>query len=310
MVSISSGTNIKNRTIAYCTNIKEWFLSNENDGLLSSIKDFLEQEYGKIPEKERIGKGTVYVSKYVAKGMYAFFLGEKLVKSNYISKLIGKIFNYGEQTQSLLLQHFALLLLSEDIFNHPDDFEQITPLIEFYANHEDWTIRESITFTIRAGLKNNITNTLTYLFKLARSKNENYRRLVSESLRPMSDIKWLRDPDKNEEVLKILTLLNSDSSLYVRKSVGNNLKDLTKYMPEKILDLVDKWITDSNIQVREDLASEEGLTNEEKRLIWTIKHAMRWLKKKKPEYIDRIVKILGMNYVLYFDEKRNRLAKP
>ncbi|MHA1670644.1 MAG: hypothetical protein ACTSV5_08695 [Promethearchaeota archaeon] len=32
--------------------------------------------------------------------------------------------------------------------------------------------------------------------------------------------------------------------------------------------------------------------------------------KKNPEYYPQIEKILGKHYILYFDEKRNRLAKP
>ena len=73
---------------------------------------------------------------------------------------------------------------------------------------------------------------------------------------------------------------------------------------------MDKWINDSNIKVYEELATENGLSQEEKRLIWTMKHAMRWLKERNPDFHPRLEKILGKNYILYFDEKRNRLAKP
>lgn len=40
------------------------------------------------------------------------------------------------------------------------------------------------------------------------------------------------------------------------------------------------WIENSNIKVHDDLASEIGLTKDQKRLLWTIKHALRWLQKK------------------------------
>ncbi len=147
------------------------------------------------------------------------------------------------------------------------------------------------------------------MFKWAKSSNENLRRLASESLRPHASVKWLRDPLKNDTILQILTLLRQDSSIYVRKSVGNNLKDLTKYMPKKILFLVESWINEANIKVHDALASEINLNREQKYLIWTIKQAMRWLKNKNPEFHPRIEKILGKNYILYFDEKRNRFAR-
>jgi len=124
----------------------------------------------------------------------------------------------------------------------------------------------------------------------------------------------LRDPRKNDKVLKILTSLRKDPSIYVRKPVGNNIKDLSKYMPEKMLDLMEKWIKtqrkETKINIHNELAMEEGLSKEEMQLIWTMKHAMRWIRAKNPELHPRLEKILGKNYILYFDEKKNRLAKP
>ena len=96
----------------------------------------------------------------------------------------------------------------------------------------------------------------------------------------------------------------------MRKSVGNNLKDLSKYMPDKILDLMDSWIKRAQIKVHDELSDEIGLSKENKRLIWTIKHAMRWLKDRNPEFHPRLEKILGKNYILYYNEKKNRLARP
>ena len=101
-----------------------------------------------------------------------------------------------------------------------------------------------------------------------------------------------------------------DPSIYVRKSVGNNIKDLSKYMPEKMMGLMINWLNKDNIKVHDELATEIGLNKEEKQLIWTMKQAMRWIKDRNPEYHKKLEKILGKNYVLYFDEKRNRLAKP
>jgi len=178
-------------------------------------------------------------------------------------------------------------------------------------DHPDWTIRETTGASIRAEIKQNPEKLFKYLTKLIKSDKENLRRLVSESLRPISEIKWLRDPTKNDKVLAILTSLRKDSSIYVRKSVGNNLKDLSKYMPIKILDLMEEWSKmEPKLKIHDELAAEEGLSKDQKRLLWTMKQAMRWIKERNPEYHDRLQNILGKNYILYFDEKRNRLAKP
>ena len=309
MVSISSSKSIQERTYNHCNYIKNWDLTNNNN-LFVEINDFLKTEYNLIPEKERIGKGIVYISKYVAKEIFNYLKSDKAVEEEYFIKFVQKAFNSGEIDKNTNLQQFSLLFLSEYILTFPKSFDKVSFLIEKYANHEDWTIRESTVFSIISVLKKRPKGTLYCLNKWAISENENLRRLVAESLRPRSEIKWMRDSKKNNDVLEILTALNKDPSIYVRKAVGNNIKDLSKYMPEKILDLMEKWITDSKIKVHNELATEIGLNQNEKRLIWIIKQGMRWIKEKNPEYRFRLEKILGKNYVLYFNEKRNRLAKP
>jgi hypothetical protein len=71
-------------------------------------------------------------------------------------------------------------------------------------------------------------------------------------------------------------------------------------MPEKILHLIEKW-----------LSNKDKLTaKEQKNLTWTIYQSLRWLKEKNPEYHASIQRLVGENYILYFDEKRNRNALP
>jgi 3-methyladenine DNA glycosylase AlkC len=220
------------------------------------------------------------------------------------------LFSLGEEFEDLKIMHLALYIFAETIYQFPDQFDNVKSYITMWANHKEWQIRESIGEAIIAALKKRPGECLEYLLKLATSDNENLRRLASESLRPRADIKWLRDPAKNDFILKILTCLRLDSSIYVRKSVGNNIKDLSKYMPQKVFRLMEKWIIQSNIEVHKELAAEKGLTKDQQRLLWIIKHGMRWIQKNNPEYHSNLERILGLNYVLYFDEKSNRFAKP
>ncbi len=41
-----------------------------------------------------------------------------------------------------------------------------------------------------------------------------------------------------------------------------------------------------------------------------MKQSMRWIKDRNPEFHGRLERLLGKYYILYFDEKRNRLATP
>jgi len=306
MVSISSSKLMRERTLKFCQNTKNWDLNNT---LFKKVSAFLQNEYDIIPEKERIGKGMTYISKYAVKEMVQFLKSKKKKDENLV-EFSKEAFNYGEKNKNRNIQHFALLFAAELILSNSKMFEFLVPLIEIWADHEDWALRETTGYTILYGIKKDPNSVFPFLMKWIKSDNENLRRIVSESLRPMAEVKWLRDPKKNDKILEILTILNKDPSIYVRKSVGNNIKDLSKYMPEKILDLMEQWTESAKIKVYDALASEEGLSKEDKYLIWTMKHGMRWIKTRNPELRHRLEKILGKNYILYFDEKRNRLAKP
>lgn len=73
--------------------------------------------------------------------------------------------------------------------------------------------------------------------------NEHVRRLSSEGCRPR--LPWgqalgifKQDPAR---VLAILEKLKADPSLYVRKSVANNLNDIAKDHPALVLETAERW---------------------------------------------------------------------
>jgi 3-methyladenine DNA glycosylase AlkC len=79
--------------------------------------------------------------------------------------------------------------------------------------------------------------------KWAQHSNEHVRRLASEGIRPR--LPWaapLPQFKKNPKaVLEILELLKNDPSEYVRRSVANNLNDITKDHPELVLKIAKQW---------------------------------------------------------------------
>ncbi|HMQ78280.1 MAG TPA: DNA alkylation repair protein [Ignavibacteria bacterium] len=102
------------------------------------------------------------------------------------------------------------------------------------------------------------------IMKWAKHKNHHVRRLASEGSRPR--LPWAialpefkRDP---RPVLKVLELLKNDESEYVRKSVANNLNDISKDNPALAFETAKKWYGKS------------------KNTDWIVKHAMRGLLKK------------------------------
>jgi 3-methyladenine DNA glycosylase AlkC len=308
--SISSKSAIIERTQKFWSENKVW-QSGEVVQVFNQISRFIAKEYELIPQKERIGKGRVYITKNIVEGCYNLLEDKSSI--DFI-EYCTNTFNFAESNDDNFLKNFALILLAKSSTLSGNSLENTLEHIKTnYASHSNWEIREISAYTIREGLRTFPSLTLKILNEwLTDNPNENVRRLVTESIRPMADIRWLRDPYKNDPIIDILIQLNADKSEYVRKSVGNNIKDLSKYMPIKILDLTENWIRSTNIPVTDDLASKskQELGEENYYLIWTIKHGLRWLRERNPEYHTRIEKILGQNYVLYFNEKRNRMAKP
>ncbi|MGX7183988.1 DNA alkylation repair protein [Enterococcus pallens] len=98
----------------------------------------------------------------------------------------------------------------------------------------------------------------------AKHDNEHVRRLASEGCRPrlpwgQALVSFKKDPTP---VLAILEQLKADPSLYVRKSVANNLNDISKDHPELVAKIAADWY--GNNQHTD----------------WIVKHGCRTLLKK------------------------------
>lgn len=75
------------------------------------------------------------------------------------------------------------------------------------------------------------------------SHNPNTRRAVTEGLRIWTSRPYFKDNPK--EAIKRIATLKEDTSEYVRKSVGNALRDISKKFPELIKAELNNWKLDS-----------------------------------------------------------------
>lgn len=121
----------------------------------------------------------------------------------------------------------------------------------------------SSEFAIRPFLVEHESKTLKQMQQWTKSKDEHLRRLASEGCRPrlpwaMALPAFKKDPGP---ILPILEQLKTDESLYVRRSVANNLNDISKDHPELALDIATDW---------------QGISDDTD---WLIKHACRGLLK-------------------------------
>lgn len=101
----------------------------------------------------------------------------------------------------------------------------------------------SSEFAIRPFIERNQLNTLDLMLQWTEHSNEHIRRLASEGCRPR--LPWgraLTALKKTPEPLRpILDALRADESPYVRKSVANNLNDISKDHPDWVLDWCIQW---------------------------------------------------------------------
>jgi 3-methyladenine DNA glycosylase AlkC len=121
----------------------------------------------------------------------------------------------------------------------------------------------SSEFAIRPFIAQNPERAMATLREWAEDENEHVRRLASEGCRPR--LPWAaalpafkKDPSL---ILPILETLKDDEAEYVRKSVANNLNDISKEHPELVLDICQRTYGHS------------------KRTDWIVKHACRTMLK-------------------------------
>lgn len=131
---------------------------------------------------------------------------------------------------------------------------------ESMAIQKELTKRFSAEFSIRYFIKKYPEKTMQQMKVWANDKNCHVRRLASEGCRPRLplSIRLHRFVDDPSEVLQIIELLKFDTHLYVRRSVANNLNDISKDHPDTVISVLTRW-------------QKEGVDD------WLIKHALRTL---------------------------------
>jgi len=150
------------------------------------------------------------------------------------------------------------------------------PIIDYVGEHglghpeqaldvlKELTALFSAEFAIRPFINEHFELTFQCLKEWCADPDEHVRRLVSEGTRPR--LPWgTRLPqfiDDPSPVLRLLEKLKDDSSEYVRRSVANNLNDISKDHPEKVVVICRRW----------QKSPSSGKT-------WIIRHATRSLVK-------------------------------
>lgn len=129
---------------------------------------------------------------------------------------------------------------------------------------ERYTPYATAEFAVRAFIVKDEKRMMAQMLSWTKSSNEHVRRLASEGCRPR--LPWgevLPNFEKDPSlILPILEQLKTDPSPYVRKSVANNLNDISKSHPDLVKKIAKDWY------------------GKDKNTDWIVKHGCRTLLKK------------------------------
>ena len=189
-----------------------------NEYIASLEQDFYIIENGfKIEEKRALEDYKTYDYEYIKK--LAFLAYKSVV---YQVRMYG-VFLFG--------------YLSED--------ESILAFMRDEVSKDDnWRVQEVLAksfdeFCKKKGYKNAIPTIDEWL----KSNNPNTRRAVTEGLRVWTSRPYFKE--NPTAAIERLAYLKEDSSEYVRKSVGNALRDISKKYPELIQSELNSWRLES-----------------------------------------------------------------
>ena len=112
------------------------------------------------------------------------------------------------------------------------------------SKDDNWRVQEVLAKAFDEFCKNTgYEKALPIIDEWLENDNPNTRRAVTEGLRIWTSRPYFKD-NPNEAIRRIVAL-KEDPSEYVRKSVGNALRDISKKIPELIKDELNNWTLES-----------------------------------------------------------------
>jgi len=112
------------------------------------------------------------------------------------------------------------------------------------SGHPNWKVQEVLAMAFDAFCKSiGYEESIPTIMEWISSDNANTRRAVTEGLRIWTSRPYFKD--NPEKAIEIISTLKSDESEYVRKSVGNSLRDISKKSPELVKKELLTWDTSS-----------------------------------------------------------------
>ena len=221
----------------------------------------LEENLKRKRKKCMIGLGASSMKEYILNLEKEFSLIENGFKEEEKRALADYLSNDNAYTKELAFLAFKsnvyqVRMYSVFLFGYLSSYEEILIFMRDEVSKDDnWRVQEVLAKAFDEFCKQTgYEKSLPVIDEWLQNTNPNVRRAVTEGLRIWTSRPYFNDnPD---EAIKRIATLKEDSSEYVRKSVGNALRDIIKKFPELIKEELDGWdINSKEIQQVYKLAS-------------------------------------------------------
>ena len=127
-----------------------------------------------------------------------------------------------------------------------DDNDILTFMRDKVSKDNNWRVQEVLAKAFDEYCKNKAyENSIPVVDEWLSSDNPNTRRAVTEGLRIWTSRPYFKE--NPQEAIKRIAPLKEDASEYVRKSVGNALRDISRKFPELIKEELKTW----NLETKE-----------------------------------------------------------
>ena len=142
---------------------------------------------------------------------------------------------------------YQVRMYSVFLFGHlPDDIDILTFMRDKVSKDDDWREQEALAKAFDEYCKNiGYENAIPVIDDWLSSDNPNTRRAVTEGLRIWTSRPYFKE--NPQEAINRIAPLKEDVSEYVRKSVGNALRDISRRFPELIKEELKTW----NLETKE-----------------------------------------------------------
>ena len=221
----------------------------------------LEENLKRKRKKCMIGLGASSMKEYILNLEKEFSLIENGFKEEEKRALADYLSNDNVYTKELAFLAFKsnvyqVRMYSVFLFGHLSSYEEILIFMRDEVSKDDnWRVQEVLAKAFDEFCKQTgYEKSLPVIDEWLQNNNPNVRRAVTEGLRIWTSRPYFKDnPD---EAIKRIATLKEDSSEYVRKSVGNALRDISKKFPELIKEELGSWdVKSKEIQQVYKLAS-------------------------------------------------------